>query len=272
MPESFRSALTPPATVPDYELVRCIGKGSYGEVWLGRSITGTYRAVKVILRSSVTEGRPFDREFLGIQRFEPISHRHPGLVSVLHVGRNETAGHFHYVMELADDIQSGQRIEVGRYVPKTLSHVLAERRTLPIAQGIELGGALTEALGYLHSCGLVHRDIKPSNIIFVNGVPKFADVGLVAEIGLHGGYVGTAGYIPPEGPGSVQADLYSLGKVLYQVATGLGDEKFPELPPGDASELAQYIEVVLQACEMDFRRRYQTAAEMQNALRSIRVT
>src|SRR6266850_3602558 len=271
MPESFRSALTPPATVPDYELVRCIGKGSYGEVWLARSITGNYRAVKIILRSSFTDARPFDREFLGIQRFEPVSHRHPGLVAILHVGRNEAAGHFHYVMELADDMQAGQRVDVGRYVPKTLRHVLAERRLLPIAQAIDLGLALTEALAYLHSCGLVHRDIKPSNIIFVNGIPKFADVGLVSEIGRGSSYVGTAGYIPPEGPGSVQADLFSLGKVLYQVATGLGDEKFPELPPGDASELAQFIEVIFQACELDFRRRYQTAAEMQNALRSIRV-
>src|SRR6185369_13926079 len=165
-----------------------------------------------------------------IQRFEPISHRHPGLVSVLHVGRNETAGHFHYVMELADDIQTGQRIEVARYVPKRLSHVLAERKTLPIAQAIELGVALTEALGYLHGSGLVHRDIKPSNIIFVNGVPKFADVGLVAEIDESSSYVGTAGYIPPEGPGSAKADVFSLGKVLYQVGMGCFGDEFPNLP------------------------------------------
>src|SRR5947207_406422 len=215
--------------LPDYELVRSIGQGGYGEVWLARSITGNYRAIKVIYRANFHEARPFEREFLGIQRFEPISRMHPGLVAILHVGRNEAAGHFHYVMELADDSMAGQRVDTARYRPKTLMEVLDQRRRLPIGEATELGVALTSALGFLHGCGLVHRDIKPSNIIFVNGTPKFADVGLVADIGQNSSYVGTAGYIPPEGPGSAQADLFSLGKVLYQVVMGLDEAEFPNL-------------------------------------------
>src|SRR6267143_1683428 len=139
MPQSVNiSAIIPPA-IPDYELVRCIGKGGYGEVWLARSITGNFRAVKVIHRSQFKDPRPFDREFFGIQRFEPVSRMHPGLVAILHVGRNEAAGHFHYVMEVADDMVHGQRIDATHYIPKTLSQLLGERRRLPINEAAELG-------------------------------------------------------------------------------------------------------------------------------------
>src|SRR5262245_19308137 len=88
--------------VPDHELVRRIGAGSYGEVWLARSITGQWRAVKVIVRADFWNERPYEREFRGILQFEPISRSHAGLVHVLHVGRDDGGGLFYYVMELAD--------------------------------------------------------------------------------------------------------------------------------------------------------------------------
>jgi len=234
--------------IPDYEMLRLIGRGAYGEVWLARSTTGLYRAVKVVRRSAFDHDRPFEREFDGIQKFEPISHSE-SQVHILHVGRNAAGGYFYYVMELADDASACVPADLnGRldpeillhedtkpaphqetrpasavpspatYIPKTLKHELHTRGRLPFEECVQIGLALTNALAHLHKSGLVHRDVKPSNIIFVNGVPKLADIGLVTSVDATRSFVGTEGYLAPEGPGTPQADLYSLGKVLYETA------------------------------------------------------
>src|SRR5260221_14608828 len=65
------------------------------------------------------------------------------------------------------------------YVPKTLRHLLHARGRLSFQECLQLGLALATALEHLHGHDLIHRDIKPSNIIFVNGRPKLADIGLV---------------------------------------------------------------------------------------------
>src|SRR5688572_18022276 len=93
-----------PVNIPDHRLIRSIGHGCYGEVWLAQNALGVYRAVKIARRQKFSSERPFEREFNGIKRFEPISRGHSGLVHILHVGRNDTAGYFYYVMELADDV------------------------------------------------------------------------------------------------------------------------------------------------------------------------
>src|SRR6185436_9196272 len=79
-------------SIPDYALLRPVGRGAYGEVWLARSVTGVHRAVKIVRRASFNEDRPFDREFAGIQRFEPVSLGHDSQVGLLHVGRNDAPG------------------------------------------------------------------------------------------------------------------------------------------------------------------------------------
>src|SRR4029077_14781962 len=99
---------------------------------------------------------------------------------------------------------------LNTYQPRTLQNELARRSRLPVSECLQIGLSLTSALAHLHQNGLVHRDIKPANIIFVGGVPKLADIGLVAEVAEARSYEGTEGFIPPEGPGSPQADLYSL--------------------------------------------------------------
>src|SRR6266850_847988 len=100
--EAASASRVPFTNIPDHALIREIGRGSYGEVWLARNALGTYRAVKIVYRQTFAHDRPYEREFSGIQKFEPISRAHEGLVDILQVGRNNDAGYFYYVMELAD--------------------------------------------------------------------------------------------------------------------------------------------------------------------------
>lgn len=257
--------------IPDFSLLRRIGRGSYGDVWLARSVTGVYRAVKVVYRSRFDEERPYEREFAGIRKFEPISVGQDTQVSLFHVGRNDAAGFFYYVLELADDVESGEEILPEKYVPKTLKEMRARQSRLPAEECVGIGVALARALEHLHRHGLVHRDIKPSNVIFVHGVPKLADIGLISAVDTSASFVGTEGFVPPEGPGSVQADLYSLGKVLYEISTGRDRQDFPKLPDDidtlpDARALLELNEVMLKACDSDLQRRYSSAQAMHDDL------
>src|SRR4029077_20339570 len=91
IPESPGSRTSAPSfvSVPDHELLRLIGRGSYGEVWLARNTLGTFRAVKVVHENSFRHKQPFEREFNGVRKFEPLSRSHDGLMDVLQVGRND---------------------------------------------------------------------------------------------------------------------------------------------------------------------------------------
>lgn len=225
-------------TVPDYELIEVIGRGSYGEVWRARNVVGINRAVKVVRRSLFDSSQPYEREFAGLQKFEPLSRGHDGVVDILHLGRAPDDSYFYYVMELADsanernfttrsDSGSGmQDAENVPYIPLTLRAQLRLRGRLPVMEVVELGATLCGALHHLHCHGLLHRDVKPSNVILVGGRPKLADIGLVTGFNEAKSFVGTEGYIPQEGPGTVSADLYALGKILYEAATGK-DRSFP---------------------------------------------
>ncbi|HOX58367.1 MAG TPA: serine/threonine-protein kinase [Candidatus Paceibacterota bacterium] len=295
-----RDSAESPPPIPGHFPLRPIARGSYGEIWLARTDLGAFRAVKIIRRANFTDSRPYDREFAGIQSYEPISREHAGLVDVLQVGRQEAAGFFHYVMELADDAAGdagnpkpearnaeaeravagpdNRQYAIGNwqsYVPLTLAQVIRQRERLPAREVIEIGIELAGALDFLHSRRLVHRDVKPSNIIFAGGQPKLADVGLIADLGNPQSFVGTEGYIPPEGPGTMQADIYSLGKVLYEAATGKDRQQFPDLPTrlgegNDDPALPELNEVLLKACESNPRARYSSAAQMVADLQRLR--
>src|SRR5947209_108251 len=279
-----------PPLIPDHTLLRPIGRGAYGEVWLARNVMGALRAVKVIWRRQFESDRRYDREFAGIERYEPVSRSSGGLVHVLHVGRNDPEGYFFYVMELADATQPNPKSEIRNpnetrrpnaeaaasnepvrtsgfglasdfairnsdlYSPRTLRSDLQRRGRLPTAQCLRVALDVVGGLAQLHRLGLVHRDVKPGNIIYVSDHAKLADLGLVSGGGEGRTFVGTEGYIPPEGPGSPAADLYALGIVLYEASTGHSPERFPDVPPEwfddeAGSESIEFHEIILKACE-----------------------
>lgn len=219
--------------IPDHEVLRKVGGGSYGEVWMARGVTGALRAAKVVWREDFEDERGFEREFEGILKFEPISRDHPGFVNILHVGRSDDGENsfYYYLMELGDDVHTGREINPVEYEARTLLSDLKASAGKPLEVGfcVDVGLRLAEALQHLHERDLAHRDVKPANVIFVEGKAKLADIGLVAQRGQQT-FVGTEGFVPPEGPGSGQADIYSLGKVLYEMATGKDRLQFPELP------------------------------------------
>lgn len=294
------SDLTPkgypqPVRISDHRLLRRIGGGSYGDVWLAETATGTLRAVKIVHRARFESERPYEREFTGLKHFEPISREHEGLVDILQVGRDDKEGLFYYIMELADaaaeagvesNTTSGANATPivsqpakptapsnrnDAYRPATLESFIRGKGRVPVAECIRITTILAEALVHLHSRGLVHRDIKPSNIIFVSGVPKLADVGLVAQRESARTFVGTEGFVPPEGPGTEQADIYSLGKCLYEMAMGKDRQAFPSPPTlldeiPDRVALLELNEIINKACAPECKARYRSAREFADDL------
>jgi CHASE2 domain-containing sensor protein len=265
-------------SVPDHELLRPIGKGAYGEVWLARDIIGSYHAVKIVHRKVFQDDGPYEREFRGISRFTPISRSHAGFIHVLHVGRSAHDDYIYYVMELGDDETQGQQINPESYVAKTLKTELRRRHRLPLPECLDIAMQLAEALQHLHEHKLIHRDIKPANIIFVKGSAKFADIGLVTDAATGGAsvtYLGTKGYIAPEGPGTPMADIYSLGKLIYEIGFGLAVAHYPELPTDvigntDNTALFELNRIVLKACDANPAKRHQSAAELHRGLAELR--
>ncbi|HVR35395.1 MAG TPA: protein kinase [Methylomirabilota bacterium] len=266
----------PTYRIPDHELLRCIGEGAYGEVWLARNIMGTYRAVKFVFRDRFKEERPYLREYEGLKNFERISRRHSGLVDVLQVGRNDAERYFYYIMELGDDEEHGQDIRPDSYSPRTLQSTLARCGRMTFDECLRVGLILSDALEFLHGQGLVHRDVKPSNVIFVDGLPKLADVGLVAEVNRSSTLtlVGSPDFMPKTGGGTAAGDIYGFGKVLYLMSTGQSLSEFPGLPTLHAEEaIAEGIfelnEIVLKACEDDERKRYASARQLHEDLQRL---
>lgn len=278
-----------PPQVAEHVVLRRIGKGSYGEVWLARNVLGCYRAVKVISRQDFRSDAPFEREFSGILKYEPVSRAHPGHVDILQVGRDDSAGCFYYVMELADDA-SGAHPHLLRpasapdepapdwlasYEPRTLKTEMQRQGRLPVAECLELGLALANALHHLHQHGLVHRDIKPANVIFIGGQPELADLGLVTEEGAQRARFGTEGFIAPEGVGTFSGDLYSLGRLLYELSTGLDRKRYPELPRDfagwpDREAFLRFNAVLTRLCDPRAANRHPTAAALRDDLLALR--
>ncbi len=272
--------LTPKAE--GYKLVTpAFASGAYGNVWLAQARSGEWRALKAIFASHFHGNLdPYEREFKGIQRYQPVSDKHPGLLRVYEVSQKQS-DHFFYVMELGDSVVPQWKRSPSAYKPRDLANerALTQGRRLPFEVCIRVGLRVSDALAFLHSHGLTHRDIKPQNVIFVNGEPKLADPGLVAEIRPAEETrtnLGTPGYMPPapEVPGTPQADVYALGIMLYVLSTGRSAALFPEIATTlveteDDEDFFALNDVIMNACQRDISRRYSSALEVHRALQRI---
>jgi hypothetical protein len=258
--------------VPDHALIRPIGRGGFGQVWLAANrATGHLRAVKLIPLAHPGARTPASRELTSIARLEEnLRARHPNLLAIHHVGK--TADYLFYVMDAADD-ESGEPASTDpAYRPATLESRL-RNGPLPPAECLGYAEQLLAGLAALHEAGMVHRDVKPANCLFLDGKLKLADFGLVTAAGPHVSQLGTRKYMPPDGRMDARADVYAAGLVIYQMITGLPVEAFPRV--GEATsqvagqaELAALNRLVLHACEPDPGERFSDARRMADALKT----
>lgn len=264
---------TPP-DIPDYELIRMIGKGSFGQVWVALDATGSPCALKIIYKGESNDD-VFWKEFEGVRNYLPVSRSNLGLVTILHVGKDPENSFYYYTMELADNSDDSQVEDWPNYEALSLSTLIEDQgKPCEINKFREIALNLSKALAHLHEKGLVHRDIKPSNIIFVNGAAKIADVGLVSLRLDASTFIGTTGYIPPEGPGKPAADVYALGKTLYELLTGKSIQFFPELPTLIPSSViggsfASYNLIIGRACTPNHLERIQDGQELLGLLEAV---
>jgi eukaryotic-like serine/threonine-protein kinase len=256
--------------VPDFDLVRPLGEGGFGQVWLAiNRTTGQPRAVKIIPRARAGNGDPAGREIASLIRLEANSRcRHPNLLVIHHVG--ETAEHVFYVMDLADDLSGALSPTDSGYRPATLESRLATGPLEP-DECQRCAEQLLAALACLHRSGMVHRDVKPANCLFLGGELKLGDFGLLTSAGAAVSRIGTLRYMPPDGRMDARADVYAAGLVIYEMLSGLRAERFPSLGQraGAVAEdrrLAKLNRLVLRACDPDPNRRYSDAREMLAAL------
>ncbi|MCB9853587.1 MAG: serine/threonine protein kinase [Phycisphaerales bacterium] len=201
-------------------MLRLIAEGGFGSVWLARErVTGVMRAVKVLLKKN---GDRTERDIQGVRDFQQCSHQHQHLIRILMVG--ETPSCFFYVMEAADN---AAQLSTEAYEAMTLRRMLDRSGRLEAGAAIRIVSAIASGIAQLHRQGLAHFDLKPENVLFVEGQPKLADVGLVRSIESPSNRGGTPDYVTLEGRAD---DLYALGKILYELISGLPAREFPRLP------------------------------------------
>eukprot|EP01031_Cornospumella_fuschlensis_P012878 gene12878-15735_t len=151
-------------------------------------------------------------------------------------------------------------------MPHTLGLQMRQEKRMSADKCLKAGAHVAEGLHYLHENKLIHRDVKPSNLVFIDGACRLADIGLVALLGQRS-FVGTEGFVAPEGPGSAASDIFSLGMVLYEASTGKDRLDFPDIPScsetGDNLDVWRRLHrVICTACAPKAKDRYNNAHEM----------
>ncbi len=197
--------------VAHFALIRRLGQGGFGEVWLA---TDRRLGREVALKLPRASGK--DSPSLLFEAQTAASLRHPHIVSVFEVG--EDAGQVYIASELIDGCTLRDRMTAGR---------------ISAAKTVDLLIPIAEALHYAHRRGIVHRDIKPANILLDRAdQPYLADFGIAKRNAAHiaqapeGQVIGTARYMSPEQAGGrigetdARSDLYALGVTMFEMLTG----------------------------------------------------
>ncbi|GGO57440.1 serine/threonine protein kinase [Streptomyces daqingensis] len=214
-----------PRTVGPYRLLRRLGAGGMGRVYLGRSPSGRTVAVKVV-HPHYAADEQFRRRF----RREVASARRVGTAPPASGGADSPAAQWTAPVLDADPGASAPWVATGYVAGPSVQQAVGEHGPLPERSVRILGGGLAEALRHVHGLGLVHRDVKPSNVMLTPGGPRLIDFGIAratagtASLTSTGASIGSPGYMSPEqvlgeetGPAS---DVFSLGAVLVYAATG----------------------------------------------------
>ena len=274
------SALRPGAHVGPYNIIAPLGGGGMGEVYKARDARlGRDVAIKVLPAGYAVDP---DR----VRRFEQEARaagglNHSGILTIHDIGSYDGAPYI--VSELLEG--------------DTLRTVLGGA-TLPVQTIVAYAAQIADALTAAHAKGIVHRDIKPSNIFVTDrGQAKILDFG-VAKLTAHaepvvpvsvadvvpsentltrpGVAVGTVAYMSPEQARGesidARSDLFSLGAVVYEMATG--QRAFPKAldwtsPPGTSAVNRELYRIVLKSVAVDRNARYQTASELSADLKRL---
>jgi hypothetical protein len=256
------------AKVGPYGLLKFLGRGTFGEVWLAEKDSAIARsrlAVKLPHRAV---------DLRAVQKEAEVWVR---------------AGHHPNVLPMFEaNIYDGQVVIVSEYAPDgSLKAWLAKHGGAAPAPEVALDMvmAVLAGLEHLHVRAIIHRDLKPANVLMQGECPRIADFGLARVLDPESTAslaAGTPAYMAPEafdGQRSVQTDLWSAGVILYQALTG----HLP-FPSGDLMRLMKAIAleppaplpdsvpaplhpIVRRALDKDPGARFRSAADMRAALR-----
>ncbi|MGO9777698.1 MAG: serine/threonine-protein kinase [Terracidiphilus sp.] len=269
--------MSTPKNIGRYEILDELGHGAMGSVFRALDpAMGRVVALKTILTVALAseQGDEYRQRFFREARAAGAL-AHPGIVPVFDVGEDE--GVPFLVMEFV----KGQ----------TLEFAMKKGERFSLERVCEIGEQIAEALGYAHHNGVIHRDIKPANILLTSVEaygserPKITDFGVAKFTGggitTTGQILGTPAFMPPEqftgAPIDGRTDLFSLGVILYWMATG--EQPFPgetmttvsykivhtePVPPAKLNPAipAKMESVILKCLAKNPANRYQTGEEL----------
>ena len=269
------AAQADPSAIGRYRLIRLLGKGAFGRVYLARdSVLDRLVAIKVPVTKRAAE-------FIDVKTYRDEARilsqlSHPNIVPVYDVGETSDCPFF-VVSKYIDGGDLSARLGRGRPA---------------FAESAELVAIICDALHYTHTQDLFHRDIKPANILIDSaGVPYLADFGLALKdenFGTGARFVGTVAYSSPEqarGEGHLvdgRSDIFSLGIVFYEMLTcrrpfrGDSHQKVLEQIIGSEPRPPRQIDdtipkelerICLKALSKRASERYTTASDMAEDLR-----